>query len=185
MSFSFHRPRLLRFGRSSSRPSKSTADACSDAGVSSAGLGLSHALSSGPSEQDVDAAPRVARLSVSGDPIGSTDSLNRAPVDFAGQLSSASRPVTPTVPIISPHDSVVQPGIQLAPPSDDTQSDQAQRYLAPPHSPYGLTTPSEQSFLSETTTPPASSDSPQLRQQNGMFRNPHNFSIRGSCLIDI
>ncbi|KAF7763450.1 hypothetical protein Agabi119p4_7987 [Agaricus bisporus var. burnettii] len=191
MPFSFHRPQILRtlsFGLYHSQPPKSTADACDDAGVSSAGLDNSHALSRptpGPSEQGVDAAPRVARLSASGNPIGSTDSLNRAPVDFDGQPSSASRPVTPTVPILSSHDSVVQPGIQLTPPSDDTHSAQAQRYLAPPRSLYVLATSLQQSFHADTTTPPAGRDSPQQSQQKGMFDRAQNFSIAGSTFVDV
>ncbi|KAF7763909.1 hypothetical protein Agabi119p4_8446 [Agaricus bisporus var. burnettii] len=175
--FSFHRPRFLRFGRSRSR-----ADACDDAGVSSpAGLDLSNTL--GPSEQDVDAAPRVARLSISGNLFGSRESMNRAPVDFADQLSPASRPVTPTVPILGSRDSVT---IQLAPPSDDTQSDQAQQYLTPPRSPsYGLATSSQQYFHAATIIPPAGRDSPQPQQQKNMFDHAHNFSITGSTFVDV
>ncbi|XP_006463211.1 hypothetical protein AGABI2DRAFT_120034 [Agaricus bisporus var. bisporus H97] len=167
--FSFRRPQFLRFRRS-----RSTADARGDAGVSSAGLDLSHALD--PSEQDVelDATPCVTRRSVSGGLLGSRESLNRAPVDFAGQPLSASRPVTPTVPILSSRDSVT---IQLTPPSDNTNSVHAQQYLALP--------PSRRSFHAETINPPAGRDPPQLQQQNGMFSNPHNFSIKGSTFVDV
>ncbi|EKM76688.1 hypothetical protein AGABI1DRAFT_130983 [Agaricus bisporus var. burnettii JB137-S8] len=189
MPFSFHCPRFLRtlrFGHSRSRPPKSTADACDDTGVSSAGLDISHALfrpTPGPSEQDVDAAPCVTRLPVSGNPIGSTDSLTRAPVDFGGQPSSASRPVTPTVPILSSHDSVVQPGIQLTPRSDDTHSAQAQQYLAPPRSSYGLATPSQRSFHAETINPLTGQDLQQQRHQNpGMFNQAHNLSVTGNFI---
>ncbi|XP_006463209.1 hypothetical protein AGABI2DRAFT_120032 [Agaricus bisporus var. bisporus H97] len=187
MPFSLRLPRFLRFGRSRSRPPKSTADACDDGGVSSAGLDISQAFSRptpGPSEQGVDAAPRVARLSVSG---GSTDSLNRAPVDIAGQPSPASRPVAPTAPTLglSSHDAVVPLDIQVAPPSDDTHSAQAQQYLAPPRSPYELAMSSQQPFHAETTTPPAGRDSPELSQQKGMFDRAQNFSIAGSTFIDV
>ncbi|XP_006463206.1 hypothetical protein AGABI2DRAFT_120029 [Agaricus bisporus var. bisporus H97] len=165
-AFSFHRPRFLRFGRS-----RSTANACDDAA----------ALSCPRPGSPEQVAPSVARLMVAGNPLVSTESLNRAPVDFGGRPSPASRSATPTIPIHSSRDSVT---IQLVPPTDDTQSAQAQQYLAPPPSPHGLATPSQQSGPSETTIPPAGPDSSHLRQQNGMFGDAHNFSMMASTLVD-
>ncbi|EKM76682.1 hypothetical protein AGABI1DRAFT_130977 [Agaricus bisporus var. burnettii JB137-S8] len=133
--------------------SRSTVDACDDTGDSSAGLDLSHL----------------------------EPSLNTASVDFSGRTSSASRSVTPTVPILTSRDSVT---IQLAPPSDDTHSAQAQQCLAPPPSSHGLATSSQQSGPSETTIPPAGPDSSHLRQQNGMFGDAHNFSMTASTFVD-
>lgn len=162
-TFSFHRPRFLRFRRSRSRsPNPLPAD--DTAASPSPSVDRSRVLSSCPpsklipSEQDVDAAPSSSRQSVPGSPSHSQSStgyllVNTAPDDFGGQSSWASQSVTSidvasshTVCVSSPRGSVVQQDIHVALPSKLRDSIQVQQSLAPLPLSYRHATSSQQSF---------------------------------------
>lgn len=179
--FSFQCRRFFRFRRSRSK--SSSVDACNDAPVASPCLDPSHSLSFRPSstlnlsQQDMNAAPSASHLSIPGTEIHQSSTrrppLNRVPVDFGGQPSQASRLVTSigavppsAVSVSSPHHSVVQRDTQLAPPSDHTDSVQAQK---PPVSLSLLhmqMTASQRSFNYE---PPTVSFSYQFQLRNKML----------------
>ncbi|KAF7783400.1 hypothetical protein Agabi119p4_1424 [Agaricus bisporus var. burnettii] len=198
---SFPRPRFLHFRRSRSRSSNPP---LADATPTSSVDDTSRSSSSRPpsrlsfsSERDVNAAPSTSRPSDRGDsshPRNFTGRLldNSTLDDFGCQLSWASRPVTSidaassnTVHVPSPHGSVVQHTTRLAPPSDHTDSVQAQQPSASPRLPYIQATESQRSFSSRLPIPPSDQDLPPQQYQNqGIFTQAHNFTVKGSTFVD-
>ncbi|KAF7770591.1 hypothetical protein Agabi119p4_6565 [Agaricus bisporus var. burnettii] len=142
----------------------------------------------------MNAAPSASRLSIPGNDIHQSSTrhppLNRVPVDFGGQPSQASRLVTSigavppsAVSVPSPHHSVVQRDTQLAPPSDHTDSVQAQK---PPVSLLHMQMiASQRSFNYEPPTSPAGQDLSQCQhKKQGMFDGAHDFSMMEPTFID-
>ncbi|EKM81949.1 hypothetical protein AGABI1DRAFT_105346 [Agaricus bisporus var. burnettii JB137-S8] len=144
----------------------------------------------------MNAAPSASHLSIPGNDIHQNSTrcppLNRVPVDFGGQPSQASRLVTSigavppsAVSVPSPHHSVVQRDTQLAPPSDYTDSVQAQKPPVTLSLSHMQMTASQRSFNYEPPTSPVGQDLSQCEhKKQGMFDGAHDFSMMEPTFID-